>query len=477
MTNAHQFGHYLCVCGLSRKSRRVGIEFGNGKSLHHLRSSTSAPTTTNDFCPGLFVNTEKADSMRNNGCFDASSLVETPMGQMEMSQLQTNDLVLTMNSQTGELQFSPVLMWLDRDEINEELYVSLTTRSGKQIRLTSSHLIYLADEAQPANATQAANLAAANNDLSNKAAASGDLQESNGGNNYYYDFIEGGSGNGALSSEREPANAQRNGGQSVDATGERGPVLQPVAPATNLPDSQADHLADVRSKPFDAFDIYTTYARNAVVGQFLLVQEPVEQLRIFTDPPPPGPRFGGPNRLVFNSKQDDQLGPNSIRNDKYKYKFKFNQQQSRTIKTKVMFDEIVSVNYVPKHGIYAPLTRDGNIVVNSVVASCYALISDHDLAHISMAPVRWLSYLYETMFGLRPETPTYERTVDYINRKQLMETRQQTIDESHGGSQSRPDYNTTNSLNRTRPTERRIHWYPILLYNVARYVLPNHYLY
>ena len=109
------------------------------------------------------------------------------MGQMEMSQLQTNDLVLAMNSHTGQFQFSPVLMWLDRDVSSSEVYVNLTTKSGKHIQLTSSHLIYLADDEPMPDS--------ANGDLNNKDKRGGSAPEqtnespSDSGNDYYYDFV------------------------------------------------------------------------------------------------------------------------------------------------------------------------------------------------------------------------------------------------------------------------------------------------
>ena len=34
------------------------------------------------------------------------------------------------------------------------------------------------------------------------------------------------------------------------------------------------------------------------------------------------------------------------------------------------------------------MTREGNIVVDGVVASCYASVN-HDLVHVGMAPLRW----------------------------------------------------------------------------------------
>ena len=39
-------------------------------------------------------------------------------------------------------------------------------------------------------------------------------------------------------------------------------------------------------------------------------------------------------------------------------------------------------------GAFTPVTMEGNIVVDGVLASCYAF-ADHDLAHIGITPMRW----------------------------------------------------------------------------------------
>ena len=39
-------------------------------------------------------------------------------------------------------------------------------------------------------------------------------------------------------------------------------------------------------------------------------------------------------------------------------------------------------------GAYDPMTLEGNIVVDGVLASCYASF-DHDLVHLVTSPMRW----------------------------------------------------------------------------------------
>ena len=45
-------------------------------------------------------------------------------------------------------------------------------------------------------------------------------------------------------------------------------------------------------------------------------------------------------------------------------------------------------------GTYAPLTKEGTIIINDVAASCYAVINDHHFAHLTFGPLR---YLYDML--------------------------------------------------------------------------------
>lgn len=55
---------------------------------------------------------------------------------------------------------------------------------------------------------------------------------------------------------------------------------------------------------------------------------------------------------------------------------------------------VAAVKRIQGNGVYAPLTETGNIVVDNVLCSCYAVISDPHLAHWSFAPLRFADWLF-----------------------------------------------------------------------------------
>ena len=45
-----------------------------------------------------------------------------------------------------------------------------------------------------------------------------------------------------------------------------------------------------------------------------------------------------------------------------------------------------------------PLTIEGNLIVDGILASCYSF-EHHDLAHIGMIPMRWFPGVMDWIFG------------------------------------------------------------------------------
>ncbi|XP_037717997.1 protein hedgehog [Drosophila subpulchrella] len=97
---------------------------------------------------------------------------------------------------------------------------------------------------------------------------------------------------------------------------------------------------------------------------------------------------------------------------------------------------VVRVGSVRSKGVVAPLTREGTIVVNSVAASCYAVINSQSLAHWGLAPMRLLS------------------TVEaWLPAKDQLRSSPKVISQAE--------------------QQNGIHWYANALYKVKDYVLPQ----
>eukprot|EP00061_Rhincodon_typus_P011874 g37220.t1 len=59
---------------------------------------------------------------------------------------------------------------------------------------------------------------------------------------------------------------------------------------------------------------------------------------------------------------------------------------------------VIGISMRELEGAYAPLTQHGTLVVNGILASCFAAIDGHRLAHLAFAPLR-LCYQLTSIFG------------------------------------------------------------------------------
>ena len=53
---------------------------------------------------------------------------------------------------------------------------------------------------------------------------------------------------------------------------------------------------------------------------------------------------------------------------------------------------------VMSSGAFVPLTMEGNVLVDGVLASCYAFL-DHDMAHVGMKPLLWFPSIMDLLLG------------------------------------------------------------------------------
>jgi secreted trypsin-like serine protease len=97
----------------------------------------------------------------------------------------------------------------------------------------------------------------------------------------------------------------------------------------------------------------------------------------------------GEPRMVFASqlKVGDYVYSFSVE------KFRINNSTNgRTPSTKITADKVVRTGVRYARGVYAPVTTSGTVVVDGVMASCYATFSSHRLAHAAMLPLRLMAY-------------------------------------------------------------------------------------
>lgn len=112
-------------------------------------------------------------------------------------------------------------------------------------------------------------------------------------------------------------------------------------------------------------------------------------------------------------------------------------------------DRIIKIEAVYQTGVYAPLTETGTIVVNDVVASCYAVIYSQRLAHLAFAPIRVFNSV-ATSFNNFYDTMT-----------KAVKTKSQS---------------STLALRQTRHVPQPqdgIHWYCRFLQGIADYAVPS----
>lgn len=95
-------------------------------------------------------------------------------------------------------------------------------------------------------------------------------------------------------------------------------------------------------------------------------------------------------------------------------------------------DTVVAIEEVLMQGVFAPLTREGTIVADGVVASCYAVVDSQWLAHLTYAPFRLMASVRNLVGG--NDTVSYDAPVG-------------------------------------------VHWYAKALYALAQFVLPGALLY
>ncbi|KAL2720384.1 sonic hedgehog protein [Vespula squamosa] len=125
---------------------------------------------------------------------------------------------------------------------------------------------------------------------------------------------------------------------------------------------------------------------------------------------------------------------------------------------RLRWDRVIETRLILEKGVFAPLTTEGTLLVDDVIASCYAVIDSQTLAHYSFLPLRIWNSL-ESFFVRRPSSA--RGTID-IDRPDI---RQQRTN------------NETSIDHKVNEKYTGVHWYASFLYNFASSVLPRNMLY
>lgn len=110
-------------------------------------------------------------------------------------------------------------------------------------------------------------------------------------------------------------------------------------------------------------------------------------------------------------------------------------------------ERVVDVRHTTRDGLYAPLTVDGTVVVDDVVASCYAVIGSQWLAHLAFLPTRVVDAARTSLRGL------VWRLAHPLDHRTYRDDAAADVD--------------------TAPPPDGIHWYPRMLYAISDYIVPS----
>jgi hedgehog protein len=116
------------------------------------------------------------------------------------------------------------------------------------------------------------------------------------------------------------------------------------------------------------------------------------------------------------------------------------------VDNRLRWDSVVETKLVLEEGVFAPLTTEGTLLVDDVVASCYALVDSQSVAHYAFLPLRIWNAITSVFTGRLDDTRYSEIRQDDIKRNQS------TI-------------------------QNGVHWYASMLYSLSSYMLPSTMLY
>ncbi|XP_043497128.1 sonic hedgehog protein A [Polistes fuscatus] len=165
----------------------------------------------------------------------------------------------------------------------------------------------------------------------------------------------------------------------------------------------------------------------------------------------------GDKILIVDDKNDDITATNNNNNNiELMENILNNKVSSDGNQRLIRWDRVIETKLVLEMGVFAPLTTEGTLLVDDVIASCYAVIDSQTLAHYSFFPLR----MWKSLESFFVERPTFS----------VRETKSEI-------RQLRTNNQTTSIVMEDNEKYIGVHWYASFLYSFASYVLPSDMLY
>lgn len=96
----------------------------------------NSKTNSHSFFP------ESSQAVKHGGCFSGESTIQTSLGETKrLSDLHVGESILTVDQTTGQLEYSEVILFLDRNTEERREFLRISTTSGRTLTLTPSHML------------------------------------------------------------------------------------------------------------------------------------------------------------------------------------------------------------------------------------------------------------------------------------------------------------------------------------------------
>ncbi|XP_055381279.1 protein hedgehog, partial [Condylostylus longicornis] len=142
-------------------------------------------------------------------------------------------------------------------------------------------------------------------------------------------------------------------------------------------------------------------------------------------------------------------------------------------------EKVIKITLVHNLGYIAPLTREGTIIVDSIAASCYALIDSQSIAHWSFSPIRaYLSMKNLLGFSSRSYSSSSSgNSNSRSNNRRISDNKLNNIEINNNLILENDNSISNNEILNDPLIQNGVHWYAKILYSIKDWVLPDDWIY